>query len=101
MCVAAAGWVVVCESINQADLRPSLQNRGDVNDRDALDVESGNGLERSEERLNLRRNFGLQSPNHDILSTVTAPSALIKHAERFAYAGCVAKKNLEAAPCRV
>ncbi len=99
MSVAAARRVVVCESINQADLRASLQNRLHVNDRDAFDVERGNDFKRTQKRLNFHRNFRLQSPNHHVLSTVAAPPTLVEHAERFAYAGCVAKKNFEAAPC--
>src|SRR5881296_1521337 len=99
MCVSAARRVVVCESINQADLRASLQNRLHVNDRDTFDVERGNDFKRTQKGLlYFRRNFRLQSPNHHILPTVAAPPTLVEHAERFAYAGCVAKKNLEAAP---
>src|SRR5882724_10333337 len=99
MRVAAARRVVVCESINQADLRASFENRLHVNDRDTFDVKRGNDFKRTQKGLYFRRNFWLQSPNHDILSPVAAPPTLVEHAERFAYAGCVAKKNLEAAPC--
>src|SRR4029077_6716394 len=98
MCIAAAGRVVVCESINQAHLRAPFENRLHVNDRDTFYVERGNDFKRTQKGLYFRRNFRLQSSNYYILAAVVATPALIEHAEGFADPGCIAKKNFEAAP---
>src|SRR5580765_1029479 len=101
MRVAAARRIIVSQSVDEADLRVPLQNRLHVNDRDTFDAERGNDLERTQKRLELSGNFRLQRPDHHILSAVMTAPSLVEHPKGFADAGCIAKKNLKAAPCGV
>src|SRR6185312_1963921 len=95
MCMT--GGIVVCQAIDEADLRMTAQNGRYVHCRNSIARRQRDELQILQNTLHLRANFTLKRPNDNILPTFFSAATLIEHAVGFADARRISKKYFQAA----
>jgi hypothetical protein len=97
MTVWTAGRIVICETINESNLRVPRDYGGNIYYFLAAHLQHRNNFELLQYGLHFRGILRLQGANDDVLPSFMAAAAFVQHLEGFAYARSIAQENLETA----
>ena len=99
--IAAAGRIIVSQSVDETGLRVPAEERRHVHGiivaAGMPGGDQGNHFEALEDLLNVGSDVRLQRAHDNVLAALFPPSPLVEHAERLAHARSVAEEDLQAA----
>jgi hypothetical protein len=97
LAMPAAGWIVICEAVDQAHSRMTPKDRLNIHHGDPADDVGRNHFETANDLCDIVRDLRLERSDDNVLAAAVPPAPFVEQCERLADARRISKEDLQLA----